>query len=492
MLPVLVRGGEKPAYTEYIVQLYRVMASLGRNIDSDTMYPTMFLTFLAIALLANVDSTTAFLLPVPAVARVNRKHFVLPSQSLPNDSTNAASSSSNGSIRLRNCPFSRTFPRYRVDLTRSGPQDGKRGFSWFGGVFQRSSLRNRLVAQFTSDELQWAEGQGGVEAFATLWKAAARLVSTTTTTNAGDETEAVVVALPDCDKRILVNWKELMDWIQDTMLDQGRIETMLLEDNQVVRMIRSSNVACRSVTSTSLDNVPATSSSLVSDTIIEARTKAWVKRLLVELAICPFTKSVTKSGQGLAELNVPVANIAYHTSKSTTVYQLLADTWEAIHDMIEAGPSGKDGISSILLAAPAFDHNFDLWSGPIFTLLESCVVAAQAESQIGVVCFHPLYATPDGTSWPGFGHMHSVPRLERWVQEVEGHSPYSSDEIAAGGAWQRRTPHATINVLRADQLELAESKRNTPKLYARNIQVLMDIGNERLLQDLEQERTIGS
>jgi hypothetical protein len=212
------------------------------------------------------------------------------------------------------------------------------------------------------------------------------------------------------------------------------------------------------------------------------------------LAFVPSPSQLPKSGQGLADLNVPVANIAYHTSTSVTVYQLLADTWEAIHDMIEAGPSGKDGISSILLAAPAFDHNFDLWSGPIFTLLESCVVAAHAESQIGVVCFHPLYATPDGTSWPGFGHMHSVPRLERWVSEVDDGrtSQYSSDKIAAGGAWQRRTPHATINVLRADQLELAESKRNTPKLYARNIQVLMDIGNDRLFKDLERERTMGS
>jgi hypothetical protein len=443
--------------------------------------------FLAVVLLANIStaSVSAFVSPAP-VSRVKiSPNAALPPQSQTNDNNNHnAKDASSNILSSSNCPFSRTFPRYRVDLTRSGPRDEKRGFSILGGLFQRSSLQRRLVAHYggggsAAAHLQWAEGQGGVEAFATLWKTVARLATTS-------ETEAVV-ALPDCDKRILVNWKELLDWIQDTMPDQVRIETMLVEDNQVVRILRRSDAHV----ATFVDE--SASSSLVSDAVVESRTKAWVKRLLVDLAICPFTKSVTKSGQGLADLNVPVANIAYHTSTSATVYQLMADTWEAIHEMISAGPSGKDGISSILLAAPAFDHNFDLWSGPIFTLLESCVVAAQAESQIGVVCFHPLYATPDGTSWPGFGHMHSVPRLERWVQDVRnGASPYSYDEIAAGGAWQRRTPHATINVLRADQLERAESRRNTPKLYARNIQVLMGIGNDTLRKDLERERTMGS
>jgi len=149
--------------------------------------------------------------------------------------------------------------------------------------------------------------------------------------------------------------------------------------------------------------------------------------------------------------------------------------------MIEAGPLE---VSSILLAAPGFDDRFDLWSGPVFALLESCVVAAQASSQVGVVCFHPNYQTPDGSTWPGFGHMHSVPRLQSWCPS------FSPSEIAAGGAWQRRTPHATVNVLRADQLERAESKRNTPELYRRNISKLMQIGNDKLQMDLDQERQI--
>lgn len=65
------------------------------------------------------------------------------------------------------------------------------------------------------------------------------------------------------------------------------------------------------------------------------------------------------------------------------------DTWEAISDMVASGPSGKFGVSSILLSAPGFDDDFAFWAGPIFAMLEAGVSAIQAEEMIGVVCFHP-------------------------------------------------------------------------------------------------------
>jgi hypothetical protein len=61
------------------------------------------------------------------------------------------------------------------------------------------------------------------------------------------------------------------------------------------------------------------------------------------------------------------------------------------------------------------------------------------------------------------------------------------------GAWQRRTPHATINVLRADQLEAAEAKRSSASLYAVNIEKLVGasgIGSDKLFRDLERERQL--
>jgi hypothetical protein len=182
---------------------------------------------------------------------------------------------------------------------------------------------------------------------------------------------------------------------------------------------------------------------------------------------------------------------------------LQADTWEAMADMLDAGPRA---VSSILLAAPAWDGDFARWSGPVFAALEAGIVAAQAADRLGVVCFHPAYATPDGKSWPGFGHMHSVPRLQRWLEQVREQKlkqkkksgddtsgpVLTADEVAAGGAWQRRTPHATINVLRADQLAAAEGRRSTPTLYSDNIHKLIDeIGSPALQEMLDEERRIG-
>ena len=160
--------------------------------------------------------------------------------------------------------------------------------------------------------------------------------------------------------------------------------------------------------------------------------------------------------------------------------------------MIAAGPSGRDGISSILLSAPSFDSNFQLWAGPVFAMLEANVSAAKAEPIIGIVCFHPYYKTPDGQSWPGFGHMHSVPRLCKWVEENDSelYDVVSTQDISAGGAFQRRTPHATINVLRAEQLEAAEGRRSTRNLYSVNIRRLYEVGFDKLDNDLNQERLL--
>jgi hypothetical protein len=94
--------------------------------------------------------------------------------------------------------------------------------------------------------------------------------------------------------------------------------------------------------------------------------------------------------------------------------------------------------------------------------------------------------------------MHSLPRLKKWYEQYSSSSaeqtiPLDDDEIAAGGAFQRRTPHAVINVLRAEQLEAAEGRRSTGELYERNIRVLMGkggIGLEKLTNDLRLEQQI--
>jgi Protein of unknown function (DUF1415) len=357
--------------------------------------------------------------------------------------------------------------------------------------------KTRLVFQPDVDD---------IAALALLWEQAAKLAGMRTSTTKDVVSNAVVLALPDASPMLLSNFVEIVEWMATTPPNSNHdiinqtplLKATLIEkkdlDVPIVRLERIDQETLNGATTLDLNDAD----------VVNERTRKWVKRILVEQGICPFTKSDRMSGQGLADLGVPVGSIAYHACFQSHAIGLFADTWRAIHKMIEAGPSGKSGVSSILLAAPAFDDDFDYWAGPIFAMLEASVVAAQAQAEIGVVCFHPKYATPDGKSWPGFGHMHSVPRLEKWYKEYKDTaaktgstitlSDLSLDEIAAGGAWQRRTPHATINVLRAKQLEMAESRRESAKMYTENIEKLVGtngIGNEKLALDLEMERQLG-
>jgi hypothetical protein len=441
------------------------------------------------------------------------------------------------------CPFSKPFPRYKIDMTRT-PKS--KDFSWsriaspFKGLsqaLQKSKLQNKLWPGETviwepssfkiaspfkglsqalqksklqkklrpGETLIWEPELDGISAFSLLWDQAAKLlVSSKDNGSSSDDysqaSTTIIIALPDASRTLVQNWVEIIDWmgtldetIGPVLLTAELIDAGSEDSTPAVRIQRIAGALL-----TPSSSITANSNNDV-DLMIE-RTRAWVKRILVEQGICPFTKSVNKSGQGLADVGVPVGMIAYHGSYANHPITLFSDTWKAILAMIEAGPGGKEGVSSILLAAPAFDDDFDVWSGPIFAMLEAGVVAAQAQAEVGVVCFHPRYATPDGTTWPGFGHMHSVPRLEKWYREHAAETQQeelvvlSADEVAAGGAWQRRTPHATINVLRAGQLEAAESQRSSGELYAVNIEKLVGtagIGSNKLARDLEQERQIG-
>ena len=380
------------------------------------------------------------------------------------------------------CPFSKPFPRYRIDLTRI---KDKKETSWLPNPFKnlsQSMEKTKLERQVGKDEvLIWEPELDGVAAFSLLWDRAAKLI---VSSNHNQE----VIALPHASQQLIQNWVEIIEWMGTNSVPKQMdhvLEASLINDDNMTPAVRIQRIANLSTTSstTATTNVE----------ILTQRTQAWVKRILVQQGICPFTKSVRKSGHGLSDVGVPVGAISYHGSSATHPILLFADTWKAIFQMIQAGPSGKEGVSSILLAAPGFDDDFDLWAGPIFAMLEAGVVAASAQAQIGVVCFHPRYATPDGKSWPGFGHMHSVPRLQKWYEENNGSCPLTTEDVAAGGAWQRRTPHATINVLRADQLEAAEGRRMSAKMYTENIDRLVGtdgIGSEQLAQDLERERQL--
>uniref|UniRef100_A0A7S2PP62 Uncharacterized protein n=1 Tax=Leptocylindrus danicus TaxID=163516 RepID=A0A7S2PP62_9STRA len=438
------------------------------------------------------------------------------------------------------CPFSRTFPRFRIDL--SNDRNEKKNASMmmmkkinvFGGGLDKMRVENAYknkpglqeslsaMSEIPVGSSSISEFLSPIKATALFWKYVADLEQQQTQ-QSDDNPQELVLALPGVRSIVARRLIEILEWYNannaefsstTTPFANGKV-TATLDDGisstlPVITLTCARASGSSAIASTGALKSKATAIGIQktdeddddddddNSVAIENRTKAWVKRVLVNLGVCPFTKSTTKSGQGLGDLGVPVARIAYShsTANKTELAKLLADAWFEIYEMLEAGPSGKGGVSSILLSAPEFDDDFALWAGPVFSMLEACVSAANAESQVGVVCFHPMYATPDGKSWGGFGQMHSVPRLRGWLDEQDGalSSELTDDEVAAGGAWQRRTPHAVINVLRAEQLAIAEGQRQTGSLYTENIRKLVGkvvgIGSSKLAEDLERERSM--
>jgi len=333
--------------------------------------------------------------------------------------------------RPTECPFSRVFPSPRLDL--SPPPTTK-------PTMLQSLVPLSLMKQ--GFEGEWINDIDGLDAMAAL----------------SNQQGPGRLALPDASPRTVQAWCDVYNSVSETKASFAMIDSRVPVVDIPVQ-----------------DTKPRL---LVSDDSVARRMQSWVQRLLVEQGICPFTKSVSYSGQGLQDVGIRPAPIDYRTSTAVTPDQLLLDSLEALRDFDHSEDS------SVLMSAPAFDDEWEYWSGPYFAQLQAALEASQATERIGVVCFHPRYQTPDGSTWPGFGHMHSVPRLLKW-------SPSSSwSEAAAGGAWQRRTPHAMLNLLRASQLAAAESKRKSSVLYPANIAKLMQIGSERLQKDLDRERSM--
>jgi len=430
------------------------------------------------------------------------------------------------------------FPRYRISLS-GGDEAVKSNNNIFSGLFsgvissaQRSAFDRKYSFSTTNkyaqrtllwydpkrelspDEVQDDEkiekGKIGVHASAFVWRVLANLLQETI--EAKDEiTDKVertcIIGLPNFSLVGLKQLADIINWMSEeekyylpastepkieigaSVDDDSSVPTIILH---TINAGRREGLQPLNISQTT--QIPRNDGCELDENIIKDRTKAWVDRVLVKMKICPFTKSTTKSGQGLGDVGVPVGGIAYHSSNAvqSEFPLIMADVWKAISEMMKAGPSGKNGVSSILLAAPEFDNDFPLWAGPLFAMLEANVSAARAESIIGIVCFHPDYKTPDGNSWPGFGHMHSLPKLGKWLKESDEafFNQVDDRDISAGGAFQRRTPHATINVLRAEQLEAAEGRRSSESLYSVNIRRLYEEGFDKLEEDLRKEQSL--
>ena len=201
---------------------------------------------------------------------------------------------------------------------------------------------------------------------------------------------------------------------------------------------------------------------------VTTKIKEWVSVNLVERNLCPYTASPTISSTKLAKY--PPGRIIYGVSPpSSSSILVLRDQLSMIVEMLETG-DGKNnadlkkmsGVSSILHSSPCYDDDFQGWC-ELFNLLPAVLELCSLEKDICVVNFHPLYTLPQ--RFVGFGHMHTLSKLKRWINAT----PEPTDEdVRASGEFQRRMPHATLNVLWAKHMEEGESERDSSELYTNN------------------------
>jgi len=278
------------------------------------------------------------------------------------------------------CPFSMTFQRYRIPLTRgkdtpkgSVRSNRKLGFlSDFKTSLDRSTLERKYPTAVKEGLFVWfdaasnlspvperknekneqvVKGRVGVHVSNIYWRTLADVADSVRDRTDGPRT--VVLGLPNSS---LIGLKQLVDisnWLEEmsvgdvfSVAPEATVHAVVDEDAPVPTVILTATAQNQDVN----DGVPITQRSVLTLDIVERRMKSWVNRILVRMEICPFTKSNSKSGQGLGDVGVPVANIAYHYSSAYTsqIYRLMAGKW-IVQSLDNTGRRSVQGSSFLLL-----------------------------------------------------------------------------------------------------------------------------------------------
>ncbi|CAN0353577.1 unnamed protein product, partial [Phaeothamnion confervicola] len=161
--------------------------------------------------------------------------------------------------------------------------------------------------------------------------------------------------------------------------------------------------------------VPAVLAVPESDEAVLALTRQWVQAVVTDLGVCPFMVSADRAG-------LPVGNVHYPLSASTTAEEVYRDYWREVAALMAAD---ERSASTTLLVTPRFglenSEAFDVLAGTLTPPLESWGL----EDDIQLVFFHPQYSFRDGR-----------------------------DRIGVDGAanFARRSPFPMINILRTPQV----------------------------------------
>lgn len=180
-----------------------------------------------------------------------------------------------------------------------------------------------------------------------------------------------------------------------------------------------------------------------SDDLVLADTKEWVRKVIADFNVCPFTVDPLKAG-------IPMGGVRYTVSRARSADEAFLRFWQEVYALFAS--SEKD-MSTILLIFPEIDlfGNFELFEEYCAALNDGlCGSSMCMESEIQLVFFHPKYAFRDGQA--------------RTTSE------------AGAANFARRGPWPMINILRTPQVRLAQKGIPTGIVYKQNEERLSAVG----------------
>jgi hypothetical protein len=184
-----------------------------------------------------------------------------------------------------------------------------------------------------------------------------------------------------------------------------------------------------------------------NDEIVIADTKEWVRAIIADFGVCPFTMDPERAG-------IPMGGVRYTVSRAASPEEAFLRYWEEVVAVLS---SSEKEIATVLLVFPELElfGNYDLFEAYCECLGDALHKSSLSmEAALQLVFFHPKYQFRDGKARA------------------------SGDMGAANFA--RRGPWPMINILRTPQVRAAQKGVPTGQVYQQNEARLQEVGTEVL------------
>lgn len=203
-------------------------------------------------------------------------------------------------------------------------------------------------------------------------------------------------------------------------------------------------------------------------------TKSFIKAMISDFSVCPFTRGVEKAG-------VPQGLIRYTISYATTVNEAFFDYWSEVYMMLSS-PISDASTVILVFANPYFLGNFDDFQS-LTDILDrgldddtstSSYPSFKLGKLINNVYFHPQYQFIDRDE-----------QIMVIFDDITGEVIGTSKDLISPISYARRSPFPFINILRSDMVKSSQSGIPEGKIFNLNKLRLESVGSNVLQNMLD-------